>query len=89
MVNAIVPAGLEDIVEADDIALDISVRILDAVPHARLCRQIDHHRRRILRENPCHRLLPRNAVLHEHKIRIPLQPPQPLLLDIDIVIICH
>jgi len=33
MLNWIMPAGLEDVVEAYDVALDVCIRILNAVAH--------------------------------------------------------
>ena len=39
--HRMVPAGFEYIIEADDVALDIDVRILDRIAHARLRRQVD------------------------------------------------
>lgn len=89
MINTVVTAGLKNIVEADDVALNISVRVGDAVTYASLRCKIDYNRRRIFLENPGHRLLPGNAVFHEHEALVLRQPAKPLLLDIDIIIICH
>ena len=36
-----VPAGLQDIVEADEVGFDIDVRMVDAVPHPRLGGEVD------------------------------------------------
>ena len=42
MLHGITAAGLQDVVEAHDVALDVGVRVLDAVAHSRLGREIHH-----------------------------------------------
>ena len=44
------PAGLEDVGEGDDVALDIGVRILEAVADAGLGREMDDPVEAMLRE---------------------------------------
>ena len=41
--HLVVAAGLEDVVEADEVALDVGVGVGDAVAHAGLGRQVHHH----------------------------------------------
>ena len=40
MLYGIVPASLQDIVEADHVALDVGIRILDGIPYASLSRKV-------------------------------------------------
>ena len=40
----IVPASLENIDEAFEICVDVSVWMIDRMAHARLRRKMDHHR---------------------------------------------
>ena len=42
MLHAVVTAGLQDVIEADDVGLDVGVRVVDAVPHTGLGRQVHH-----------------------------------------------
>ena len=37
------PAGLQDIVKADHVALDVGIRILNGIPHAGLGGQVHHN----------------------------------------------
>jgi len=43
MLDRVVPAGFEDVVETDDVALYVDVGVVDAVAHAGLGGEIDHH----------------------------------------------
>ena len=40
MLYRIVPAGLQDIVKADHVALNVGIRVLDAIADTRLCGQV-------------------------------------------------
>ncbi len=42
VLHAVVPAALQHVHEADHVAVDVGVRILDRVPHSGLCREVDH-----------------------------------------------
>jgi len=42
MLDRIATAGLQDVVEADQIAFDVRVRVVDGVAHSRLRRKIHH-----------------------------------------------
>ena len=43
ILGAVVTASLKDVAEPHQVALDVSRRVLQRVPHPRLGRQIDHH----------------------------------------------
>ena len=59
MLDAAMPAGLEDVGEADDVAVDVGVRIFQRVAHPGLGGQVDHALRPELGEG----LFDRAAVL--------------------------
>src|SRR3546814_4819012 len=42
MLDAVVAAGLEDVHEADDVGVDVGVRVLERVAHAGLGGEVDH-----------------------------------------------
>ena len=42
MLDAVVPAALEDVEEADEVAVDVGVRVGQRVAHAGLRGQVDH-----------------------------------------------
>ena len=50
MLHGIVAASFEDIVETNDVALNVDVRILDAVAHTGLGRKVDHDIELVLSE---------------------------------------
>ena len=43
MLNGIMPTSLQDIIEANHVALNIGIRIGDAIAYTCLCSQIYHH----------------------------------------------
>ena len=43
MLHRIVAAGLQDVVEAHHVGHDVGIGVGDAVAHAGLCCEIDHH----------------------------------------------
>lgn len=45
-----VAAGLKDVEEADEVALEVGARVLDGVAHARLCGEVHHDVETVLRE---------------------------------------
>ena len=60
-----VATGFEDVVEADEVRLDISVWICDGISHTRLCCKVHHHGRVVLFEDPIDRWLVGNIALDE------------------------
>lgn len=87
MFHLMMAACLEDVEEADDVRVDIRARVVDAVPHASLRREIDDNVRLILLEQRRDRRLIRQVALDKRERRILAQDLQPALLQADIVII--
>ena len=88
MLHFVVAACLEDVVESDEIALNIGIRIGDAVAHSGLGCEIDHDSRAVVREKLLHQVPVGNAAFDKG----PVTPegfdfPQPFVFDIYIVII--
>jgi len=52
VLDMVVAAGFEDIEKADDIALDICLRVLDAIPNASLCRQMAYPVKFLAKKKP-------------------------------------
>ena len=50
MFNSIVAASFKNVSKPNNIAVNVSQRILDRIPHPRLCRQVDHSFWLVLRE---------------------------------------
>ena len=65
MFHRMMPARFEDIVETDDIALDIHIRILDAVPYTRLSSKIDNDVELVLLKEFVHQRLVSDASANE------------------------
>ena len=57
-------AGLEDVVETDQVRLDIRIGIGNRIPHSGLCSQIHHDLRLIRLKNPIDSSLVRNIALN-------------------------
>ena len=43
MLHRMVPAGFQNVVESDNVAFNICVRIFNAIAHACLCRKVHHN----------------------------------------------
>ena len=69
MLHRVVPACFQDIEKADQVALDIHIRVVNGVPHAGLRGQVDHQGGFVIREQPIHQCLIRNAALDKHMPR--------------------
>ena len=54
MLDAVVPAALQHVRRADDVAVDVREWILDRIPHARLRGQVDHALEFLAREQRRH-----------------------------------
>ena len=65
MLHGVVPAGFEDVVEADDVALDVGVRVGYRVADSGLGGKVHDHRRPFLPEDHLHGLPLRNRSPHE------------------------
>ena len=84
-----VAAGLQQIEEAHQVGFDVHVRVIDGIAHARLGRQIHHHRRLIFRKGLAHCRLVRDVDLQEDEVGVLQKLIQPVLLQRDLVIIVH
>lgn len=87
MLHRVMAARLEDIEETDDVRVDIRARMVDAVPHTSLRREIDDNVRLILLEQRRDRRLIRQVALDKRERRILAQDLQPALLQADIVVV--
>ena len=50
MFNSIVAASFKNVSKPNNIAVNVGQRVLDRIPHTRLCRQVDHSFWLVLRE---------------------------------------
>lgn len=65
MADAVVAAGLEDVVEAHEVALDVGIGVGDAVAHACLCGEVDDDAWLVLLEDAVDGLLVGDVFLEE------------------------
>lgn len=87
MLYLVMAAGFKNIEEADDVGIDIRARMVNAVPHTSLCRQVDDNIRLILLKQCRDRRLIRQVTLDKGELRILAQDLQPALLQPNIVIV--
>lgn len=90
MLYLVVTAGLQDIIEADKVALDVSVGIGDAVADSCLCGEVHDNGNLVFREDFLHCVFVSNGGMN--KSPIPMQGFdffQTLILDVDIVVVCN
>ena len=88
MLDLMVTASLQDIVESDKVALNISIRISDAVADSCLSGKVHDNGNLVFREDFLHCILVCNGGMN--KSPIPMQGFnffQPLILDVDIVVV--
>ena len=92
-----VAAGLKDIVKADEVRLNVHVRVVDGIAHAGLGREVHNDVRRIVRKEPVQNGPVRHVAAHEAEaaaVARPLggeafQQPEAVLLERDLVVIVH
>lgn len=87
MLHLMMAARLENVEKADDVRVDIRARMVDAVPHTSLRREVDDNVRLILLEQRRDRRLIRQVALDKRECRILAQNLQPALLQADIIVI--
>ena len=90
MLYLVVTAGLQDIIEADKVALDVSVGIGDAVADSCLCGEVHDNGNLVFREDFLHCVFVSDGGVD--KSPIPMQGFdffQTLILDVDIVVISN
>ena len=88
------PAGFQQIVETDDIALDVHIRVINAIAHACLCRQVHHNVEVILSKQLIHQRLITNGALYEHMpdrttYRRLLHQAKAVLLQCRVIVVVH
>ena len=90
MLHHVVAAGLEDVVESDEVALDVGVGIGDAVAHACLGGEVDHYGYLVFSEDCLHGCLIGDGGVDEGPVALQrLYLLQAFILDIDIVVISN
>ena len=83
-----VAAGLQDVVESDQVALYVRVRIGDAVPDPCLGSQVDHDGRTKVPEYAIHGIPVRNGLAEEGEpVPVFPQPVKTLVLEPDVVVV--
>ena len=85
------PACFKDVVEPDDIALDIDIRILDAVAHTCLGGQVDNDIELVLLEEAVNQFTVSNTALYgdvveARRLRL-LQMLEPVLFEAGVIVI--
>ena len=90
VLHFVVAACLEYVVEADEIAFDVCVRVGDGIAHTGLCGQVDHYGYAVFAEDLLHCSLVRDGCLHEFPVPAErLYLCEPFALDAYIVVVGH
>ena len=89
MLNRIMTAGFQNVVKANHVAFDVSVRVCDGVTHTCLSAQIDHNIRVILLKNAVDQRLVRKIALNKGVFLELLKLSKTSFLDANIIIIVH
>lgn len=76
MLHGIMAAGLQDVIEADDIGFDVHVRVVDRIPHARLRREVDHDVKLVLGKEVVDQRLVGEVASHERPFAFRVLPCQ-------------
>src|SRR5580704_13855773 len=87
MRDRVFTATLEHIEHADDVALDIAVRVLQRIPHARLGAQMHDALKPLLGEQGSDRLAIGQICMHETKTLLRLQPGETRVFERYVVIL--
>ena len=83
-----VAAGLQDVVESDQVALYVRVGIGDAVPDSGLGRQVDHDGRTEVHEYAVHRIPVSNRLAEENEpVTVLPKPVQTLVLEPHVIVV--
>ena len=94
MLHRMMAAGFQQIVEADDIAFDIDIRVIDGIPGARLGRKIYYNIKVILLKQRIYQNLIPNGTFYEYMLdravlRSLFQKAQTVLFQCRIIIVIH
>ena len=88
MLHLVVAAGLEDVVEPDEVALDVGVGVGDAVAHACLGGEVDDYGYVVVREDVLHGGLVGDGGVDEGPVALQrFYLLQAFILDVDIVVV--
>jgi len=82
-------AGFQNVVEANHIALDVSIRVGDGIANTSLSTQIDHNIRMVLLKNTVDTYLVRKVALDKGIVFKFLKLSKASFLDANVVIIVH
>lgn len=89
MLNFVVTAGFEDVVESDEVGFYIGIRIGDAVAYSCLCGKVHNNLWLILGEEVFDEWFVGNVALYEGKEGVLLQLLQAVFLETYIVVVVH
>lgn len=89
MFHRIMAAGFENVVEANHVALDVSVRVRDGITNTCLCAEVHHNVRVILLKNTVNEGLVCQITFYKGIVLKLLEFCQTFLLDTDIIVIVH
>ena len=87
MLHAAVAAAFEHVHEADDVAVDVGVRVLQRIAHAGLRGEVDHAVEATGLEELRHARTVGHVELDEAEALVRRQPRQPGLLEADVVVV--
>src|SRR6266478_6480754 len=86
MTAFVVPTTFQNIDKAFEIRIDVSMRMIDRMPHAGLSREVDHHRKAMFSEQRSHQRTIREIGLQETEPRIRAQDLQSCQLQRRIIV---
>ena len=87
VLDAVVPAALEHVERAGDVAVDVRLRVLERITHAGLRGQVDDARKFLAREQRLHAALVGEIHLHETELRLPLEDGEARALQVRVVVV--
>ena len=90
MLDLVVTAGLQDIIEADKVALNVSIGIGDAVADSCLSGKVHDNGNLVFREDFLHCVFVSDGGMNKSPVAMQgFYFFQPLILDVDIVVVCN
>ena len=89
MLYVVVAAGLEDVVETDEVALDVCAWVGDAVTHASLGCKVYDNVWLVAGKELVHQCLVGNVALDEGEVSELTECCKALFLDVDVVVVVH
>lgn len=87
MLHPAVAAALEDVGEADDVAVDVCVRVLDGVAHPGLGGQVHDTVKALLSKQPGHAFAVGNVQFDEAETWLALQTRETVMLELRRVVV--